>query len=60
MVTVAPEHAGAFEKILEGCAVYRIGSVIAEPELRIAGVSGGPIAISLSELKKAWQRPLRW
>ena len=34
-----------------------IGSVIAEPELRIAGLGGGLVA-DLAALKRAWQAPL--
>ncbi len=60
VVTVHPENASAFENMLDGRPVTRLGKVIAQEEFRLAGHDGAAIRVSLAELKEAWQRPLRW
>ena len=61
LVEVTPENAAAFEAGFSGLPLERIGTTVAEPRLRIAG-SGGDwlLWVKLSELKEAWQNPLRW
>jgi phosphoribosylformylglycinamidine (FGAM) synthase-like enzyme/phosphoribosylformylglycinamidine (FGAM) synthase PurS component len=60
VVTVHPKSVSAFEDTLSGCPVTRLGTVIASEEFRLIGHDGAAIRASLSELKEAWQRPLRW
>ena len=61
LVEVEPGHVAAFEASFAGLPIMKVGSTVAEPRLRIAG-SGGDWLIwaKLSELKEAWQKPLRW
>jgi phosphoribosylformylglycinamidine synthase len=60
LVEVAPESKENFEKIM-GDGSAAIGEVISSPMLEVYGVGGKRvIKASLSELKEAWQRPLRW
>jgi phosphoribosylformylglycinamidine synthase len=41
--------------------VLAVGSTVKEPRLRIVGASGEWIVwLALSDLKEAWQKPLRW
>ncbi len=60
VATVLPRNARAFEEKLRGCAVTRVGTVIPEEMLRLHGHGGFADEVSLSDLKEAWQRPLRW
>lgn len=61
LVEVMPEHAADFEACLDGLPLARIGTTVAEPRLRVAGSDGEwLIWMKLSELKEAWQKPLRW
>jgi phosphoribosylformylglycinamidine synthase len=60
VVTVHPENVAAFEEMLAGRPVTRLGTVIASEEFRLIGHDGAAIRASLAELKEAWQRPLRW
>jgi phosphoribosylformylglycinamidine synthase len=60
VITVPPRHTKAFEKALAGCAVARIGTVIPEEMFRMRGHGGFDDEVPLSDLKEAWQRPLRW
>jgi phosphoribosylformylglycinamidine synthase len=61
LVEVKPENAAAFEATSADLPVARIGTTVAEPRLRIAGASGEWVVwVKLSELKEAWQKPLRW
>ncbi len=61
VVTVRPEHRGAFEEVMEGVPFSRIGVV---REGRIFGVIGlegrKVIEADIFRLKEAWQRPLRF
>jgi phosphoribosylformylglycinamidine synthase len=60
LVEVAPENKEKFEKIM-GDGSAAIGEVIPSPMLEVYGMDGKRvIKASLSELKEAWQRPLRW
>lgn len=61
LVEVAPEHKLRFEKMMEGVDFADIGLVTNENELVVYGISGkGVLSVSVSELKEAWQKPLRW
>ena len=60
VVTVAPEHAAAFEKHMAGTATTRLGEVVPESTLTIACSYGQQVHATLAELKEAWQRPLKW
>lgn len=57
---VAPQQVAAFQQVLEGLPVTRLGEVVDDGQLTIE-VDGQPLLQrSLEELKEAWQRPLRW
>jgi phosphoribosylformylglycinamidine synthase len=59
VVTVSPEDREAFEALFAGSVCARIGTVIAEPVLRVDGLTGKRIIEEgLAALKAAWQRPL--
>jgi phosphoribosylformylglycinamidine synthase len=56
-----PEHASELQAIFAGLPFAKLGTTVKEPRLRIAGASGEwLIWLKLSELKEAWQKPLRW
>ncbi len=60
LVEVAPDNKEEFEKIM-GDGTAAIGEVTTTPVLEVYGVDNKRIIqASLSELKEAWQRPLRW
>lgn len=60
LVEVAPENKEEFEKVLGG-GTTAIGEVVSSPVLVVYGLEGRRIVQApLSELKEAWQRPLRW
>jgi phosphoribosylformylglycinamidine synthase len=61
LVEVRPADADAFERAMSGVPVSRIGQTNKGRLLSITGRSGERlISIPLTELKEAWQRPLRW
>ena len=60
VVTVHPGNVTAFEEVLAGRPVTRLGTVIASEEFRLIGHGDAAIRASLAELKEAWQKPLRW
>ena len=61
LVEVAPENKNKFEKVMKGTRFAAIGQVTDSEVLEIYGVNGKPVVTkSISELKEAWQRPLRW
>lgn len=61
LVEVKPESVAALQACLAGVPVVRVGGTVAEPRLRVAGSNGEwLIWVKLSELKEAWQKPLRW
>ena len=56
IVTVAPEHQAAFEETLGGLPCACVGSVTAEPRLRITGLAGAPIVdADVLGLKAKWK-----
>ena len=61
LLEVRPADLASIRSIFDGIPWADIGETVAAPRLRIAGASGAwLIDASLSELKMAWQRPLRW
>jgi phosphoribosylformylglycinamidine synthase len=58
---VRPENAEDFENAFSDLPCRRIGQTVKDQRLRIAGVNGEwRVWCSLSDLKGAWQKPLRW
>ena len=61
LVEVMPESRDEFEEVMAGVNLAAIGQVTDNEVLEIYGVKGEKrAAVSTSELKEAWQRPLRW
>jgi phosphoribosylformylglycinamidine synthase II len=61
LLEVAPTNAAALRELFSGLALAQIGTTVKEQRLRIAGADGEwVIWSSLADLKKAWQKPLRW
>ncbi|MFC2048137.1 phosphoribosylformylglycinamidine synthase subunit PurL [Chloroflexota bacterium] len=61
LVEVPPESKAEFEEIMSGTSFANIGLVTDSEVLEIYGVDGKRVVIvSISELKEAWQKPLRW
>ncbi|HKJ00254.1 MAG TPA: AIR synthase-related protein, partial [bacterium] len=60
VVTVAPEHAAAFETALAGVACHLLGRVTDGDRLIARGPDGAAwLDAPLADLKEAWQRTLR-
>lgn len=59
-VTVPPAQIGAFEAVMAGTPLTRIGTVTPLEVFRIRGRDGYVGETGLSDLKEAWQRTLRW
>jgi phosphoribosylformylglycinamidine synthase len=58
IVTVDPRRRVEFESALEGLPCACIGSVTAEPVMRVDGLNGGAlVSLAVSDLKAAWKRP---
>jgi phosphoribosylformylglycinamidine synthase len=61
LVEVALESQTDFEKIMGGVSLSNIGQVTDGEVLEIYGLDGSRIVNkSISELKEAWQKPIRW
>ncbi len=61
LVEVAPEDQAEFEKTMSGINWAKVGQVTDSGILQIYGTDGRQVvARSVSELKEAWQRPIRW
>ena len=61
LVEVAPESKDEFEEIMNGTGFAAIGQVTDSEVLEVYGVDDRRILVaSLTELKEAWQRPIRW
>jgi phosphoribosylformylglycinamidine synthase len=61
VVEVKPDLADRFNTTFAGLPFASIGTTQKEPRLRIAGANGEWLVwSSLSQLKDAWQKPLRW
>jgi phosphoribosylformylglycinamidine synthase len=61
LVEVAPENEDEFREVMKHAILAPIGQVTESEMLEIYGLDGQRILLkSLSELKEAWQKPLRW
>ncbi len=61
LVEVAPEDAKRFEEAMGENVCAAIGKFTEDDKLQIYGIKGEKvISTPLSELKEAWQKPLRW
>jgi len=61
LVEVAPKSRADFERVMGATSLAVIGEVTDSGLLEIYGLGGSQIlAESLSQLKEAWQRPMRW
>jgi phosphoribosylformylglycinamidine synthase II len=61
LVEVAPENSKTFESSLSGVTFAEIGRVLNDKKLEVRGIKGRIILTAdISELKEAWQKPLRW
>jgi phosphoribosylformylglycinamidine synthase len=61
VIETTPANVAAVREVFAGLPLTELGRTVKEPRLRIAG-SGGDWVVwaNLSELKEAWQKPLRW
>ena len=60
-VEVEKEKQKEFEKTMQGVTVGLIGCVSAGKDFKVYGLDGRPcIEADISDLKEAWQEPLRW
>jgi phosphoribosylformylglycinamidine synthase len=60
VIEAKPEHAERLKQVFDG-PLTRIGVTTKDQRLRVAGANGEwLIWVKLSELKEAWQKPLRW
>jgi phosphoribosylformylglycinamidine synthase len=61
VVEVTPENKEKFEKMLNGVVFANIGTTNDTNNLEISGLNGKKIVNeAISDLKEAWQKPLRW
>jgi len=61
LVEIAPEDRQQFEDMMAGVDFAAIGQVTSKERLEVYGINGEIVLSALiTELKKAWQRPLRW
>ncbi len=69
LLEVRPEHVEALAGVFDGLPLGRLGEVTGEadvpgsdpPRLTVSGRDAEPVIdVSVSDLKAAWQRPLRW
>jgi phosphoribosylformylglycinamidine synthase subunit PurSL len=61
LIEVPPQHVQQVRELLTDLPAAKLGITMKEPRLRIAGSNGEwLIWAKLSELKEAWQKPLRW
>jgi phosphoribosylformylglycinamidine synthase subunit PurSL len=61
VIEAKPEFAERLKQTFAGLPFAKIGTTVADQRLRIAGADGEWLVwAKLSELKEAWQKPLRW
>jgi phosphoribosylformylglycinamidine synthase len=62
LIEVAPEDEEQFIEVMkEGVNLASIGQVTDSETLEIYGLDGKPVLEQkISELKEAWQKPIRW
>ncbi|MFC1918211.1 AIR synthase-related protein, partial [Chloroflexota bacterium] len=60
LAEISPENKDKFEKIMKGTPFAVIGRVAGTQGLEITGLKGKKTSVKIADLKKAWQKPLRW
>jgi phosphoribosylformylglycinamidine synthase len=61
VIEAKPEFAERLKQVFAGLPFAKIGVTVQDHRLRVAGANGEwLIWAKLSELKEAWQKPLRW
>ena len=61
ILEVKPEHTAALARCFGDVPFRPVGKTVSEPRLRVAGSNAEWLLwVKLSELKEAWQKPLRW
>jgi phosphoribosylformylglycinamidine synthase len=61
LLEVAPEDKERFEQAMKGVTFAAIGQVTQGNRFEVYGINGERVvSVALSELKEAWQKPLRW
>ena len=61
VIEAKPEHAAELAKAFASLPFVRVGVTVSDARLRVAGANGEwAVWVKLSELKEAWQKPLRW
>jgi phosphoribosylformylglycinamidine synthase II len=61
VIEAKPQYAEQLKQAFAGLPFAKIGTTVADQRLRIAGANGEWLVwAKLSELKEAWQKPLRW
>jgi phosphoribosylformylglycinamidine synthase len=61
VIEAKPEFRERLAQVFAGLPFANVGKTVAEPRLRIASSAGEWLVwAKLSELKEAWQKPLRW
>jgi phosphoribosylformylglycinamidine synthase len=61
LLEVAPEDSQRFEQAMKGVTFAAIGQVTQGNRFEVYGINGeNVVSVALSELKEAWQKPLRW
>ena len=61
LIEAEPGNAAALAACFAGLPFARIGGTVSDPRLRVAGADGEwLIWAKLSDMKEAWQKPLRW
>ena len=61
VIEVTPANAATVQELFAGLPLTPLGHTVKEPRLRIAGAKGEWVVwTNLTELKEAWQKPLRW
>jgi phosphoribosylformylglycinamidine (FGAM) synthase-like enzyme len=60
VVTVKPENANKFEKIMKGNIFADVGAVVWQKDFTVMDGDKVILSSSIDELKEKWQKTLRW
>jgi phosphoribosylformylglycinamidine synthase len=61
LLEVPPDKAEVLTELFGEVPLTRIGQVVSQPRLRIAGTGGEWVVwAQVADLKESWQKPLRW
>ncbi|MBX3179990.1 MAG: phosphoribosylformylglycinamidine synthase [Candidatus Hydrogenedentes bacterium] len=60
VATASPEHAAAFEALMDATGCYRLGEVTTGGRFVVRSAAGTIVDAPIAELKEAWQAPLRY